>query len=427
MLKKEMITYLIVHCADTPDTEELRASDIHDMHLGFGWDGAGYHYIICRDGEIEPGRPSYWQGAHVFGQNKNSLGICLIGRQNFTPAQMKSLSRLLHHLKCQYPDAEIVGHRDVQDTAKTCPNFNVRSWWADENLLNGQTAVVTASVTELYKTPSKNMQTDYALDTELLLGEAVVLSGQTTDNGFVHITALHDGYTGWVKLADLAKPPEPFTANAKICQPFAVLTANPDVKSACLRQLPFGAAVMTTGPAEQGFVPVMGVDGDGREQTGYIPEAQIQPFSLPRNEDWTGWAEKFIDAPYKWGGRSAAGLDCSALVQLSLAASRHILPRDTGPQLQLLKKRAQGSGSLDNLLNDFRTGEFGRGDLIYWNGHVAICVDTEDIIHANAFHHCVAVEPRETAFSRIEVSIGPPIAHIRRELVRQILSASNDP
>mgnify|MGYP006269603793 CR=1 FL=1 len=91
MLKKEMITYLIVHCADTPDAEDLRATDIHEMHLGFGWDGAGYHHIICRDGQIEPGRPFYWQGAHVYGQNENSLGICLIGRQKFTPAQMNIL------------------------------------------------------------------------------------------------------------------------------------------------------------------------------------------------------------------------------------------------------------------------------------------------------------------------------------------------
>ena len=65
----------IVHCADTPDIEDLRATDIHQMHLGFGWDGAGYHHIICRDGQIEPGRPFYWQGAHVCGQNENSLGF----------------------------------------------------------------------------------------------------------------------------------------------------------------------------------------------------------------------------------------------------------------------------------------------------------------------------------------------------------------
>ena len=90
------------------------------------------------------------------------------------------------------------------------------------------------------------MQTNSELDTELLSGEEVVLSGQTTDNGFVHISALHDGYQGWMKLADLTKPPKTFTANAKICHPFAVMTAGPDVKSACLRQLPFGANVMIT-------------------------------------------------------------------------------------------------------------------------------------------------------------------------------------
>ena len=426
MLKKELITYLIVHCSDTPDKDDLRATDIHDMHLNFGWDGAGYHHIICRDGQIEPGRPSYWQGAHVYGQNKNSLGVCLIGRQSFTNAQINSLSRLLHHLKCKYPNAEIVGHRDVQETAKTCPNFDVRSWWAGENLLNGQTAFVIAPVTGLYQTPPEHKQKISVLDTELLSGEAVVLSGQTTDNGFVHITALHDGYQGWVKLAELAKPPEAFIANAKICQPFAALTTGPDVKSAYLRHLPFGASVMITGPEEKGYLPVMGLDDDGMILNGFIPKAQIQPDSEPCNENWTDWAEKFIGAPYKWGGRSAAGLDCSALVQLSLAASRHSLPRDTGPQLQLLEKQTYVSDTLHAPPDDLTAGDFGRGDLIYWKEHVAICVDAKAIIHANSFHNCVAIEPREAAFSRIAANFGPPIAHIHKAALRQILPASDD-
>ena len=106
----------------------------------------------------------------------------------------------------------------------------------------------------------------------------------------------------------------------------------------------------------------------------------------------------------------------------SLAASQYSLPRDTGPQLQLLEKQAQVSGTNYDFPDDFRTVDFGRGDLIYWDGHVAICVDAKDIIHANAFPHCVIVEPHETAVSRIAASFGPPIAHIRKNVIKQILS-----
>jgi cell wall-associated NlpC family hydrolase len=183
---------------------------------------------------------------------------------------------------------------------------------------------------------------------------------------------------------------------------------------------------MITGTTENGFLPVMGVGVDGRKQAGYVPEANVQPYDQLRNEDWTGWAEKFVGAPYKWGGRSATGLDCSALVQLSLAASRYFLPRDTSPQFQLLQKQAQISETRYKPHDEQRAGNFGRGDLIYWKGHVAICVDAQNIIHANAFHHCVAVEPRETAFSRIAVNFGPPIAHFRRDALRQTLSALDD-
>ena len=80
---------LVVHCSDTPDDESLRAIDIQQMHLGFGWDGVGYHRIICRNGVIEYGRPDYWVGAHVRGFNDVSLGVCLIGRHIFTDAQIE--------------------------------------------------------------------------------------------------------------------------------------------------------------------------------------------------------------------------------------------------------------------------------------------------------------------------------------------------
>ena len=128
MLIKSEIKFLVVHCSDTPDDKNLDASDIHKMHLSFGWDGIGYHKVILRNGTIENGRPNYWIGAHVKGKNKSSIGICLIGRQSFTENQYTSLEELLLSLKSIYNPVSILGHRDVVVTDKTCPNFDIKSW-----------------------------------------------------------------------------------------------------------------------------------------------------------------------------------------------------------------------------------------------------------------------------------------------------------
>ena len=128
MLVKENIKLLIVHCSDTNDNEDISAIDIHNMHLGFGWDGIGYHKIILKSGKIENGRPEYWIGAHVKGKNDISLGVCLIGRDKFTNKQFNSLEKILKKWKRKYPKASIIGHRDTGNTKKTCPNFNVIDW-----------------------------------------------------------------------------------------------------------------------------------------------------------------------------------------------------------------------------------------------------------------------------------------------------------
>ena len=128
MLIDKKISLLVVHCSDTENGQNLSAIDIHKMHLGFGWDGIGYHKIIQRSGKVENGRPEYWIGAHVKGKNKISLGVCLIGKNKFTKKQFKSLERVLRKWKMEYPNAKILGHKDTGDTNKTCPNFDVVTW-----------------------------------------------------------------------------------------------------------------------------------------------------------------------------------------------------------------------------------------------------------------------------------------------------------
>lgn len=121
------ITKLVVHCSDTPDSRDVTAVDIHQWHLERGWSGIGYHKIIRRNGTIENGRPEYWYGAHVRSHNTNSLGVCLIGKENYTNEQMQALYQQLMQWQKQYPKAKIYGHNDL-DSNKTCPNFNVQQW-----------------------------------------------------------------------------------------------------------------------------------------------------------------------------------------------------------------------------------------------------------------------------------------------------------
>ena len=136
MLDSKKISLLIVHCSDTPNiyADQVDAKHIHNMHLDFGWDGIGYHKIICRNGTVENGRPEYWVGAHVKGKNKISLGVCLIGQNNFTNQQFVSLEKILIKWKVTYPDAKIIGHRDSTKTDKTCPNFDVINWCKERNI-----------------------------------------------------------------------------------------------------------------------------------------------------------------------------------------------------------------------------------------------------------------------------------------------------
>ena len=134
MLSPEDIKLLVIHCSNTPDQKDIGASEIHQMHLNFGWDGIGYHKIIRRNGQIENGRPEFWIGAHVYGKNNQSLGVCLIGTDIFTDEQYLALSSVLIDWKKKFPTAEIKGHYEAINTKKTCPNFDVKKWCIKRNL-----------------------------------------------------------------------------------------------------------------------------------------------------------------------------------------------------------------------------------------------------------------------------------------------------
>ena len=87
--------------------------------------------MIENDGRIVNGRPEFWKGAHVYGHNHESLGVCLIGSKEFTKRQMNSLKKLILIWKKNYPNAKVVGHYFLTKSNKTCPNFNVEKWYKE--------------------------------------------------------------------------------------------------------------------------------------------------------------------------------------------------------------------------------------------------------------------------------------------------------
>ena len=132
------ITLIIVHCSANRAGSALRMADIDSYHRSLGWIGCGYHYVIPTDGTIEPGRPEEMVGAHCKNHNRHSIGVCYIGglskdgkpADTRTDAQRIALRTLLEQLRRRYPDALIVGHRDL-DPQKVCPCFNAASEYAD--------------------------------------------------------------------------------------------------------------------------------------------------------------------------------------------------------------------------------------------------------------------------------------------------------
>lgn len=127
------INLIVIHCADTYARMDIGVKEIREWHLARGFNDIGYHYVIRRDGTIEAGRPLEKPGAHAAGYNSQSIGICYAGgkgdndkpEDNRTPAQKQALHDLVNSLKQQFPQAKIVGHRDLPGVQKACPCFSV--------------------------------------------------------------------------------------------------------------------------------------------------------------------------------------------------------------------------------------------------------------------------------------------------------------
>ncbi len=123
MKNRTKTTLLVLHHAAA---KICSVETVHQWHKNNGWSGIGYHFLVRKDGTIYEGRPINKVGAHAYGFNSSSIGICFEGNfetEKMTAAQKKAGKELVTYVRQQYPTiTKVVGHRDLMATA--CPGKN---------------------------------------------------------------------------------------------------------------------------------------------------------------------------------------------------------------------------------------------------------------------------------------------------------------
>ena len=228
---------------------------------------------------------------------------------------------------------------------------------------------------------------DAPLATEALKGERVTIY-DSNDEGWAWGQLAADGYVGWLPANALAPVGPPPTHKITALRTFAF--PGRSIKDPPVEALPLGARVGVVR-----FEDRMAVIRSG----AYVPTTHLASIGIDE-PDFVAVAERFLGSPYLWGGKTVLGLDCSGLVQVALATCGLACPRDSDMQEQALGIAVENS-------------ELRRGDLIFWKGHVAIVRDRNTLIHANAFHMAVAIEPIAGAVTRIQEA-GSEITSVRR-------------
>ena len=131
----DSVRFLIVHCSATRVDCDYTVKQLRHDHKARGFRTIGYHFYIRKSGEMSQHRRLLEVGAHVRGYNRCSIGVCYEGGLNAsgiptdtrTPKQRTSLRDLLTKLHILFPQALVLGHRDLPGVKKECPCFHVAS------------------------------------------------------------------------------------------------------------------------------------------------------------------------------------------------------------------------------------------------------------------------------------------------------------
>jgi len=248
-----------------------------------------------------------------------------------------------------------------------------------ERYVTGTDYQVVESAAPLRKHP----RSDASLLTQALFGEIITVYEE--GEGWVWGQLKSDDYVGYMPLHALS--PHLSQPSHRVSVLRTYVYREPDIKSPPLDLLSLNSQLCV----------VHSNDNFNQLETGsFIYSAHTRRID-DFDPDFVTVAETFVGTPYLWGGKTSLGLDCSGLVQLSLAACGKSVRRDTDMMQEQLGAEIPLTSDLSGLQ---------RGDIIFWQGHIAILCDETTIVHANGHHMATVIEPLKIARNRISSLFG---------------------
>ncbi len=265
---------------------------------------------------------------------------------------------------------------------------------ADKNLMNkvkaakyvsGEKYQVARGLAPLYRDPG----TSSIMTSQLQYGEYFTVF--EIDNEWAWGQAQNDNYVGYCHIGNLSPDLLPSTHHVSALS--SHIYPEPNLKSPPVDLVHMMANVSVTEEVQtNGFLPL--ADGNWIYATHLSKDFGTDPVSE---------ALKFLYTPYLWGGKSNAGIDCSGLVQIAFASIGIKVPRDSDLQEDALGKALDEEDVPQH------------GDLAFFPGHVGIMLDDMHLLHANAHHMRVSIDPLKNVIDIVSFQTDkPPLSCIKR-------------
>ena len=220
----------------------------------------------------------------------------------------------------------------------------------------------------IYKKPSKKSE----VTSQIIYGEEFKILSK--NKSWIKIKTLFDNYKGFIINS---KYVEKFSPNYKVSSLKAKIYKKPGIKTNSWLPL---ASKLSVLEQKKNYVQI--------EKSKWIKKIDIKKLNH-KDKNFIKMFKKFLNVKYVWGGKTFKGIDCSALLQIFFCYNNSFYPRDTKDQIKYTK-------------NNSKKRKFKKGDIIFWKGHVAMCLNSKQLIHAYGPEKKVIIMPIIETINRIE-------------------------